>query len=261
MSKSSDTPDGGGDSNEKIEISGSAGSDPSVQPAAIARLAHELRTPLAAIAALSEVMRDERLGPIADARYRSYAADIHHSAQQALAVLATYLETGARLAETVAMSFAELAPGAEAERSVSALRPFATRAGVALDCQPAPGLPHLIADRRSLRQILDNLIINAIKFTPPGGRVVVGADCAINGPLVLDVSDSGDGILPDDLARLLDRCTSPDRAVPHRGGGGIGLPLVRALAIANGGDLQISSTPGRGTSVKISFGRDRLVPV
>lgn len=261
MSTASDPPGEGGDSDEQIKVAGAAGSDTSLQPAGIARLAHELRTPLAAIAALSEVMRDERLGPLADLRYRSYAADIHHSAQQALAVLASYLETGARLTEPIAMSFAELAPGLEAERSVSALRPVAARAGVALECHSAPGLPLLIADRRSLRQILDNLIVNAIKFTPPGGRIVVAAYCALNGPLELHVSDSGDGIAADDLARLLARCASPDRALPHRGGSGMGLPLVRALAVANGGELLISSTPGRGTSVKISFGRDRLVPV
>lgn len=261
MNVGSDPPGAGGDSNDEVAAPAALGHDTSAQPADIARLAHELRTPLAAIAALSEIMRDERLGPIADPRYRAYAADIHHSAQQALSVLTSYLETGVRLTEPAAMSFAELAPDMEAERSVSALQPVAARAGVALDMTSDPGLPRLIADRRSVRQILDNLIFNAIKFTPPGGRIVVSATCARNGPLALTVIDTGDGISPDDLARLLARCASPEPARPHRGGGGMGLPLVKALAVANGGEMQISSAPGRGTAVTISFGRDRLVPV
>lgn len=227
--------------------------------AGFARLAHELRTPLAAITVLSEVMRDERLGPLADPRYRAYAADIHQSAQQALAVLASYLEAGEKLAEPMAMSFAELAVEAEAERSVSALRPVAERAGVQLAMAFDARLPRLIADRRSLRQILDNLLANAIKFTPPGGRARVLVRHAVNGPLQIVVEDTGDGIAAAELARVLDRCAAPERNLPWRGGGGIGLPLVRALAVANGGELGIQSERGRGTCVTVTFGRDRLV--
>lgn len=229
------------------------------RPAGIARLAHELRTPLAAISALSEVMRDERLGPLADPRYRAYAADIHQSAQQALAVLASYIETGERLTEPVAMSFAELEPAREIDRSVSALREVAVRAGVRLSMQADTSLPRLIADRRSLRQIVDNLLANAIKFTPPGGHVQVHVRCAPAGPLEVSVEDDGDGMAPADLARVLDRCVAPDSGVPHRGGGGIGLPLVRALAAANGGELAMTSERGKGTRASVTFGRNRLV--
>jgi signal transduction histidine kinase len=227
----------------------------------LAQLAHELRTPLAAISALSEVMRDERLGPVGDQRYRAYAADIHHSAQQALAVLASYLEAGERPDQGGELSFVELHPEIEAERSVSALRPVAERAGVLLEVVHDQRLPRLIADRRSLRQILDNLIVNAIKFTPPGGQVRVHVRHVVNGPLEISVADTGDGIAPLDLARLLERCAAPATGGPRRGGGGIGLPLVRAMANANGGELAIASERGRGTRVTITFGRERLVLV
>lgn len=240
---------------------GLTGTQAADRTAGIARLAHELRTPLAAIAALSEVMRDERLGPLADPRYRAYAADIHHSANQALAVLGSYLEAGGHMAEHFAMSFAELAPREEAERAISAMRAVAERSGVTLALASDPALPHLIADRRSLRQILDNLVANAVKFTPPGGTIRVLVRHALNGPLEIAVVDDGDGMDAADLVRLLDRCAAPDRVVPRRGGGGIGLPLVRALAVANGGDLSIESERGRGTCVTVTFGRERLVPI
>lgn len=229
------------------------------RPADLARLAHELRTPLGAISTLAEVMRDERLGPMADPRYRAYAADIHQSAQQALAVLATYLETGARLAEPAAMSFAELDVAEECRRAVSALTAVAERAGIGIDCDVQSGLPKLIADRRSLRQILDNLLANAIRFTPPGGAVLVGVRHASSGPLEIAVADTGDGITAKELARVLERSTAPDRDGPRRSGSGIGLPLVRALAEANGGKLAITSESGRGTTVTVTFGSDRLV--
>lgn len=250
---------GVGPAKEERESGEAPASEGRQGPPGIARLAHELRTPLGAISTLAEVMRDERLGPLPDPRYRSYAADIHQSAQQALAVLASYLEGGERLAEPIAMSFAELAADVECERAVSALRPVAARAGVVLSMAADGGLPRLIADRRSLRQILDNLIVNAVKFTPPGGDVRVLLRHRLNGPLVLAVEDTGDGMSARDLVRVIDRSAAPELGEPRRSGSGLGLPLVRALAVANGGELSISSQRGRGTQVSITFGRDRLV--
>ena len=228
----------------------------------LGRLAHELRTPLSAIAVLSEIMRDERLGPLEEPRYRAYAADIHDSAGQAMSVLAGYLDCAATSnAAGMPMDYIELDIGWLTASAVSALVPLAERSGVALVAQLPSGLPHLIGDRRSVRQIIDNLIANAVKFTPPGGRVTVSLAYEVGGPMVLQVVDTGDGMTADELARAQTGAMAPEPARRRSGGTGYGLPLVRALASASGASLTIDSALGSGTRVGVVFTHDRLVPV
>lgn len=228
----------------------------------LARLAHELRTPLSAIAVLSEIMRDERLGRLDDPRYRAYAADIHESAGQAMSVLAGFLDRGATdTASEMPMNFIELDIGELTGSAVSALVPLAERSGVVLEAVLPSGLPHLIGDRRSLRQIIDNLIANALKFTPPGGRVTVSLDYDIGGPMLLEVVDTGDGMTAAELARARSGTAAPEPFRRRSGGTGYGLPLVRALASASGASLTIDSTLRGGTRIGVRFTHDRLVPV
>jgi signal transduction histidine kinase len=226
----------------------------------IAKLAHELRTPLAAIAALAEVMRDERLGPVGNPRYRGYAGDIHDSARHALDVLGAALEPGAPESRG-GLVFAELDIGPLVEAAVSSLRPIAEGAGVTLATRLAPGLPRLVADRRSIRQILLNLLSNALKFTPAGGRIEVRSEHTLDGPLAIVVADTGKGMSATEIDRaLMTSAEAEPRGTPS-GGLGYGLALVRALAAANGGEVRIASSGGAGTEVSISFAKDRLVPV
>ncbi len=231
----------------------------------IARLAHELRTPLAAIAALAEIMRDEQLGLLADARYRGYAGDIHDTAVHALGVLSSFLEPGDGCGKALPMVFAEVDVAEVAARSVSALAPLARRAGVRLMLDAQPRLPHLVADRRSLKQILLNLIANAVRFTPPRGRVRVGTRYHCGGAVSLEVADTGDGMSAAELQRVLAGGTASGTAAARQNGGGagsgFGLPLVRALAAANGGALEIESARGEGTRAIVRFAHDRVVPV
>jgi signal transduction histidine kinase len=227
----------------------------------IAKLAHELRTPLAAIVALAEIMRDERLGPLTDQRYRGYAVDIHDSAVHALSVLSSFLEPDAGSAEALPMVFAEIDVAAVAASSVSALAPLAERAGVRLSLNPAPRLPHLIADRRSLKQILLNLIANAVRFTPPGGDVQLSTRYECRRALSIEVADTGDGMTEAELSRALAPNAGPGAAGCRRAGSGYGLPLVRALAAANGGTLELESVRGQGTRATVRFAHERVVPV
>ena len=240
----------------------------------LAKLAHELRTPLSAIAVLSEIMRDQRLGRLEDARYRAYAADIHDSAGQAMSVLAGFLDNshGGAASRVVAgalaqaptrlpMDFIELDIGELTASVVSALVPLAERSGVTLEAAIAGNLPHLIADRRSLRQILDNLISNALTYTPPGGIVTVGLAYEVGGSLDLHVGDTGDGMTAAELARARAGTTAPEPFRRRSGGTGYGLPLVRALTAASGGTLRIESVPGRGTRITVVLPHDRVVPV
>ena len=228
----------------------------------LARLAHELRTPLSAIAMLSEIMRDERLGPIADPRYRAYAADIHESAGHAMSVLAGYLDAGAtRPGGGLPMDFIELDIRELTSGVVSALAPLAERSGLVLAVDCPTGLPHVIGDRRSLRQILDNLIANAVKHTPPGGAVSVTVSYAVGGPLILAVADTGDGMTAAELARARAGATAPEPIRRRSGGTGYGLPLVRVLAAASGAALSLDSELRGGTRIAVTFPHDRLVPV
>lgn len=228
----------------------------------VGRLAHELRTPLGAIQALAEIIRDERLGPLGNPRYRAYAADIHLSASHANAVLGAFLDPSACSVDgTGPFVFAELDMAALVPAGVSALEAIAVRSGVALDVVVPEGLPRVIADRRSVLQILNNLVSNALRFTPPGGRVRIALTYAPGGPVVLEIADTGDGMDAAALERL-NRSLDGRGALSRRSGSsGIGIPLVRSLAAAGGADVGIESSLGHGTRVRVAFGHDRVVPV
>lgn len=228
----------------------------------IGRLAHELRTPLGAIVVLAEIMRDERLGPLGNDRYRAYAADIHQSAALANTVVAAFLDPGGDgRGGTGPLEFAELDLASIVAQGASALQEVAAAAGVALATQIQAGLPHVIADRRSVLQMLNNLIANALKYTPPGGRVDVRLDYQAGGPVVLEISDNGDGMSEAELRRVSPGGVTAEPLRRRSGGTGIGIPLVRTLAAAGGATLSIDSELGRGTLVSIAFPHDRVVPV
>jgi signal transduction histidine kinase len=221
-----------------------------------ARLAHELRTPLSAVIAYAEVLKDEHFGPLANARYRTYARDIYQSARHALGVVDAMLGGDARQTGDRELTFTDLEPAVVAEGCVALARPLAEGAGLELEANYATGLPRLIADEVSLRQMLLNLLTNAVKFARPGDRVAVAVACRGDGPLDITVADTGPGMEPAPSRN------GGDAGAGHRGKGlGLGLPLTRALAAANGATLMIDSAPGKGTRATISFGKDRLVPV
>lgn len=226
----------------------------------VAKLAHELRTPLSAIAVLAEIMRDEQLGPLGTARYRDYAADILACAKQADGVLASFVEPAADR-PAGALSFTEIDPADLVAVTVSTLAPLSSRNGVALRLVVPAGLPRIIADSRCIRQMLDNLIANAMKFTPPGGEISVSVGYVAGEPVRIEVADTGDGMTPAELQRARAIEAAPEPLRRRSGGTGFGLPMVRALATASGATLEIDSAVGMGTRVTIAFAYDRVVPV
>ncbi len=227
-----------------------------------ARLAHELKTPLSAIVAAAEIMRDERLGPLANERYRSYAADIYTSARHALDVIGRMLGHGSGAsAAAPEQSFAELDLNAIIESCVSSLSPLAVQRGLLLTATPGARLPRVVADATSVRQMALNLITNALKFTGAGGAIRVGTSYTLDGPVMVEVCDDGPGMSAAAIkAALTGEATGT--LEPRPGGGlGIGLPLVRMLAELNGARLEIDSGSGEGTRARIVFSRQRVVPV
>lgn len=223
-------------------------------PEDIARLAHELKTPLSAIAAAAEIMRDERLGAMGNDKYLGYASDIHDSATHALAVIADMLAAvppaDRQRTRGGAFDLADLAA-----RSVSTLQPLAGQRGLALSHDADGSVLPVRANPTSVRQILLNLLTNALKFTPPDGDVRVGTGYLDDGSIFLVVRDTGDGMTTDAMSHAFDDTT--DATAMRAGGGrGIGLRLVRRLAAENGAEFEIDSEPGRGTVVMLVFPKD-----
>jgi two-component system cell cycle sensor histidine kinase PleC len=196
-------------------------------------LAHELRTPLSAVIAYAEILSKEHFGPLANPRYRSYAGDIYDSARHALRVVDSMLRGDRTRSALPSMAFADVDPADIVESCLIVARPLAERAGLALGVELAPGLPRIVADELSLART--------------GDRVSVAVGYDVDGPLTICVADTGPGIA--------------DAPKAESTGLGLGLPLTRALAAANGATLAIESAPGRGTRVTIAFAKNRLVPV
>lgn len=227
----------------------------------LAKLAHELRTPLGAIMSLAEIMRDERFGSLGNPRYQDYAGDIFRSAHHALAVVQGMLSADGVQPGKKAFAFTEIDLGAIVGECVAMTTPLSLAASVTVTTAVAPRLPRVIADARSVRQILLNLLGNAIKHTPHGAHIRVTAAYETNGPVLLIVADDGPGMPTEDLAQAMPSGTDPAPAPRPGGGYGIGLPLVRALANANGAELRLESRAGEGTTAIVAFAKDHVVPV
>lgn len=219
----------------------------------LATLAHELRTPLATIRAMAEAVRDQKLGPASE-KIIEYAGDIYATADHALEVLDATL--GAAAPEP---RIARIDANHLLAECVSGVRSLAEKARVRISAAPAAGLPQILADERTLKQILLNLLTNALKHTPAGGEIVASTAYRVDGPVRIEVRDTGRGMSEEDVAQIEAETEADRQGVPPAGkAGGLGLPLVRRLAAANGAEFGIDTKPGRGTRVFLTFGRDRV---
>jgi signal transduction histidine kinase len=226
----------------------------------LAMMSHELRTPLNAIIGFSDLMRNQSLGPMQPAKYREYAGDIHVSGQNLQAVINDILDM-AKIEDGKMVLFEEAID--LGEQIFAATRFVAERARqsqIALDRAVAPGLPLLLADQRSVRHILHNLLAKAVKFTPGGGRVTVRAKRTADRGLELAVADTGIGMSPEHLEIALTRFGQvANEYTRQHDGTGLGLPLVKSLAELHGAALRIDSALGTGTTVRIAFPPQRVL--
>lgn len=212
-----------------------------------AHLAHEIRTPLAAIVSLAEVITEERLGPWPNERYRGYVRDILASARHGLDVVDGILrDAPAHAGET--RDFAEIDLNAEAEAIATSLQPLAEKSGARLEAALVGGLPRVTADRRNVRQMLLNLVSNSIKHGGPSVRIKVTTGYELSGEVWIEVEDNGPGLPP--AVKGAAGAAAPRKA-------GLGLPLTRSLAAANGARLDLKNRPGRGVRARLVFGGDR----
>jgi two-component system, cell cycle sensor histidine kinase PleC len=231
---------------------------------AFAKLAHELKTPLSAIVAASELMRDERFGPVGDERYRTYAAGIYDSAHHALSVINAMLGDATTNAGDAA-AFAELDLNRLVGQVGVSVRALLEAAGLTIEAKLQPGLPHVVADPVTVRQMLLNLVTNAMRATPAGGHIVLTTTYDLAGPVHVCVSDTGCGMTEGEISQVLERDQDSDEGgevVPRfPNNWGLGFPLIVRLARLNGASIAITSTLGCGTNVAITFAAGRVIPV
>ncbi|RWN59566.1 MAG: PAS domain-containing sensor histidine kinase [Mesorhizobium sp.] len=219
----------------------------------LAVVSHELRTPLNAIIGFSDMLLHEMFGTFKDPRQKEYVGLVKESGQHLLAVVTSILdvsriEAGAYATEPEPFRFVEAV-----EMCQSMMRLQADAKSIDLQAQIAPDAGEINADRRAVQQILINLVSNAIKFTPDGGDVVVGAK-RIGSRLHFWVRDTGIGIAEEDFANLGKPFMQIQNDYTRRfEGTGLGLSLVKGLVALHEGTMSIESMPGEGTTVTISL--------
>ena len=217
----------------------------------VANVSHELRTPLTAIKGYAETLRD---GGLRDPETAAeFVRVIHRHAERLRALIEDLLDLAA-----VEQGEARLKPAVVRARDVAAqaeglVRPAAEARGQTLAIDLPADLPDILADRDRLAQILINLLDNAVKFTPEGGRVTLSAKAA-EGRVVLAVRDNGVGIPPGDLPRIFERFYRVGRSRDRREGGtGLGLAIAKHLTQAMGGTIEVESVQGSGTTFRVSL--------
>jgi PAS domain S-box-containing protein len=226
----------------------------------LANMSHELRTPLNAIIGFSELMKNEVLGPIGVPSYSGYVRDIHESAQHLLGIINDILDLSRVEAGKLKLFEATVNVVAVVQGVGRLIADRANEAGVKIQVDAPAHLPALWADERLVKQMLINLLANAVKFTPRGGQVTVRAQQDPHGAIVMAVSDTGIGISESDMAKVMEPFGQADGSLRRRyEGTGLGLPLVRSFVELHGATFDLDSRVGAGTTAIVRFPVERTL--
>ena len=218
-------------------------------------LNHELRTPLNSVLGFAELMGVRKAGPLTEQQAR-YCGNIESAGRHMLHLVNEMLDLAKLEAGKMEVARETLDLTDVIERAVEQSRPLALKSSVELDFKPIDDM-HVIGDPQRLLQVFLNLLSNALKFTPTGGRVVVQAEHS-NGNLTVTVEDSGIGIAEDDLETIFDefaQAAMTESAAPM--GTGLGLPLTRRLMQLMGGTVVAQSSPGDGSTFLVTVPRSQ----
>jgi signal transduction histidine kinase len=223
----------------------------------LAKISHELRTPLNAIIGFSELMMHDPRG-LANEQYQTYISDIHTSGRHLLDIINDILD----FAKAEAGQLALFESNVDVQQVVHAierlLAPRARDTGIEFKNSIPADLPLVWCDERKLKQMLLNLVNNAVKFTPSGGAIEIGARLDPEG-FILAVRDNGIGIAEADLDRVLEPFVQAETTLSRRQEGtGLGLALVKAMIEIHGGRLRLESQLGKGTSAELVFPAERI---
>ncbi len=226
----------------------------------LATMSHELRTPLNAIMGFSEVMEKELLGAIGNDTYREYAGNIYASGNHLLHIINEILDLSRIEAGRYDLHEETIQLADIAEDSERLVKIRADAKGLQIIEDFEPNLPQIWADPRAVRQICLNLLSNALKFTPKGGRITITVAGTEDGGQMLSVRDTGPGIPKDEIPRVLQAFGQGSLAHESaEGGTGLGLPIVQNLIGLHGGTFELKSELRKGTEVTITLPRQRVL--
>ena len=225
----------------------------------LAHMSHELRTPLNAIIGFSEILKRELFGPLAP-RYVEYAVTIFESGQHLLGIINDLLDMARIEAGRFELIEEKIDVGAVIDSCLTMVRARADHGELTVASRISRRTPRLNADRRSVMQVLLNLLSNSVKFTPRGGSVTVTAGIEDDGQMVITVTDTGPGIDTEMLPRIFEPFQQADSRLSRKiEGTGLGLAISRNLMELHGGSLDIQSKIGQGTSAHMRFPASRVI--
>jgi signal transduction histidine kinase len=227
----------------------------------LANMSHELRTPLNAIIGFSEIMRSEVYGPLGEPRYTEYINSIADSGTHLLSLINDILDLSKIEVGEITLVESDVDLGNLIESCLSLVRDKALSKSISMESVVADGLPPVRADARLLKQVLLNLLQNAIKFTAADGQVRTGAALTADAGVQITVADTGIGIKEEDIPRAFERFGQVDSDLSRQyNGAGLGLPLAKSFTELHGGTLSISSKVNHGTIVTVLLPADRVRP-
>jgi PAS domain S-box-containing protein len=226
----------------------------------LAHVSHEIRTPLNAIIGFADMMASERLGPVGHPRYIEYSNDIGRSGRHVLDIVNDLLDISKIEAGELDLDFVAVGLDETVSEAVSLVQPQANGQRVIIRTALSQAVPQVVADLRSIKQIVLNILSNAIRFTPSGGQIVVSTAYEANGSVVLRIRDTGIGMNRAELELAMKPFRQVAGASRKRGDGtGLGLPLTKAMVDANRANFAITSAPNEGTLVEITFPSQRVL--
>ena len=226
----------------------------------LATMSHELRTPLNAILGFSEVMQTELFGPIDNPQYKDYVGNIHDSGKHLLHLINEILDLSRIEAGRYELLEEPVRLADIVEDCNRLLKLRADGKGLTVETDFAPKLAHVWADSRAVRQICLNLMSNALKFTPRGGRIILSIAKGADGGQTLTVKDNGPGIPKEEIPKVLQAFGQGSLAhQTAEGGTGLGLPIVQSLITLHGGTFELQSELRKGTSAIVRFPPARVL--
>jgi signal transduction histidine kinase len=218
----------------------------------LANMSHELRTPLNAIIGFAEVIHNQFKGPVGNPQYVDFARAIHESGRHLVGIINDILDLSKVEAGKVDLDVAPISVSELFSQATAVMSHSINKAQLTLDIVVEPGMPDIQVDARKLGQVLLNLISNAVKFTPAGGRIRLEGKRAADGGVDLIVADTGIGIAADELGEVLKPFVQSRDAERSRvQGTGLGLPLADQLVRLHGGTMNLASTRGGGTTATV----------